>query len=302
MIEIFKEIYRRFCPYGVKKKIHLLRIRLHLSKSPEEYEKERFLKIRTGTYMGSLQEEECEYMLREGRALIFPYPWTKEYRPEAITVFMDNTKRMPYVILDEGRRMYFPRSFSRTDVMEYFTGILMEQDRRSPHYYFNPKDEKLKNSVFLDIGGAEGYITLMVLPYVKEAVVFECDKQWVTALDATFKPYRDKVRIVPKFAGRKDSEDAVCIDSVVNGKDNVVLKIDVEGMEKEVLSGAVKTLDKADTKVYVCVYHKKNDEKELGRMLKQHGFQIKVSDGWMYYGGADASFRRGIIRAEKRAN
>lgn len=195
--------------------------------------------------------------------------------------------------------MYFPRAYSKGEVREYFNSILTEQDKRSPHYYFDPTDEKLRDSTFLDIGCAEGYITLTVLPYVTEAVVFECDETWVEALNATFEPYRDKVRIVSKFAGGKDSSDTVRIDSVVKGKDNVVLKIDVEGMEKEVLSGAEETLNKPDTKVFVCAYHQKQDEEELGALLREHGFRMSTTDGWMYFGNEDASFRRGMIRAWK---
>lgn len=139
--------------------------------------------------------------------------------------------------------MYFPHSFSKSEVRVYFNSILTEQDKRSPHYYFDPSDEKLRDSTFLGIGGAEGYIMLTVLHYVREAVTLECDDMWIGALSAMFEPYRDKVRIVSKYAGRNDSGDTVRIDSVVKGKNNVVLKIDVEGMEKEVLSGAEETLN-----------------------------------------------------------
>lgn len=109
-----------------------------------------------------------------------------------------------------------------------FNTILTEQDKQSA-YTLN---EKLGDSTFLDIGGAEGYITLTVLSCVREAVIFECDEKWAEALVATFESYRDKVGIVSKFAGRNDSGDTVCDDSVVKGKNNVVSRIDVEGMEK----------------------------------------------------------------------
>lgn len=290
-----KEIYRWLCPYGLRKKIDKLRVRLHLVKS---YEKENFQKIQTGMYMDA-QKEECEYMLKEGKALVFPYPWVKEYSPESINVYIDKGKHMPYIILNGEHQMYFPRVFSRSEVREYFNSILTEQDKRSPHYYFDPLDEKLRDSTFLDIGGAEGYLTLMVLPFVKEAVIFECDKKWIEALNATFEPYRGKVKIVSKFAGGKDSGDTVRIDSIVKGKDDIVLKIDVEGMEKEVLAGAEETLNKPDTKVFVCAYHQEQDEEELGALLREHGFQTSTADGWMYFGNEDASFRKGMIRAWK---
>lgn len=291
-----KNIYRKLCPYGIRKKIYKLRVRLHMVKS---YEKGNFQKIQTGMYM-EIQKEECEYMIKEGKTLVFPYPWTKEHRPESIQVYTDKKKHMSYIILNEGgHRMYFPRVFSKSEVRDYFNSILTEQDKRSPHYYFDPLDEKLRDSTFLDIGGAEGYITLTVLPYVREAVIFECDEKWAEALTATFEPYRDKVRIVSKFAGRNDSGETVRIDSVVKGKNNVVLKIDVEGMEKEVLSGAEETLNRSDTKVFVCAYHQKQDEEELGALLREHGFRTSTTDGWMYFGNEDASFRRGIVRAWK---
>lgn len=296
-MELIKSVYRKLLSFRFRLCISKLRIKLHLIPA----ENQRLQKIKTGMWMET-HKEECEYMLKSGEALVFPYSWTKEHKANDIEVCFDREKHMYYVMV-HGRRMYFPRSFSKLEIRVYFNSILTEQDSRSPHYYFNPSDEKLRGSTFFDIGGAEGYITLMVLPFVKDAVIFECDGKWTEALDATFEPYHNKVKIIHQLVGAETSRKGyIRIDDVTKDRRNVVLKIDVDGMEKEVLSGAVKTLDKADTKVYVCTYHKKNDEKELGEMLRRHGFQIQVSDGWMYFGGADASFRRGIIRAEKRVN
>lgn len=196
------------------------------------------------------------------------------------------------------------RVFSGGQPGTYFNSILKEQDIRSPHYYFNPSDERLKDSTFLDIGGAEGYMTLLMLPYVKQAVIFECDKNWVEALQATFEPYRDRVKIISRFAGAETTDEMVRVDDIVKGQNNVVLKIDVEGMEAEVLSGATETLQKDDTKVFVCAYHKERDEEELSDMLRQYGFETEVSDGWIYpvWENGEAGFRKGIIRAWKNVD
>ena len=70
-------------------------------------------------------------------------------------------------------------------------------------------------------------------------------------------------------------------------------------MEKSVLYGAEKTLRKSDTKVFVCTYHNKEDEKVLGGLLQGYGFEIEKSEGYMFYGGKDAGFRKGMIRAWK---
>ena len=175
----------------------------------------------------------------------------------------------------------------------------MEQEPESAHYYFNPSDNMLKNTVFFDVGGAEGFISLKVIPFVDKIILFECDKDWIKALKTTFEPWGDKVKIVHKYAGDKTNENIVKIDDFAVSEKNVVLKLDVEGMEKSVLYGAEKTLRKSDTKVFVCTYHNKEDEKVLGGLLQGYGFEIEKSEGYMFYGGKDAGFRKGMIRAWK---
>lgn len=289
------EVYRKL--FSVSFRMHIMQVRARLHLIPAENQHLRELK--KGKYMDA-HREECEYMLKNGRRLVFPYPWIREHRARSIKVCFDREKHMPYVVVGD-KRLYFPHSFSKEEVRIYFNSILIEQDPRSPHYYFNSSDGKLRNSTFLDIGGAEGYITLMVVPFVKKAVIFECDEKWIEALNATFEPYQDKVKIINQFVGAETSGKIVKLDDIVKDRDNVVLKIDVEGMEKDVLTGAAEILDRLDTKVFVCAYHKQDDERELTKMLKEHGFRIQLSDGWMYfyYVDGDAGFRRGIIRAEK---
>lgn len=194
-MSVIKSVYKKLIPYRFQMCITELRIKLHLIPA----ENQRLQKIREGTWLDTYKEE-CEYMLGIKRTVLFPYPWTKEYKANDIKVYFDCEKHMRYVIVN-GRQMYFPSSFSKWEVKMYFNSILTEQDSRSPHYYFNPSDEKLRNSIFLDIGGAEGYITLLVMPFVKEALIFECDEKWTEALNATFEPYHNKVKIIHQFVG-----------------------------------------------------------------------------------------------------
>lgn len=295
MLEKIRVIYRKTIPYSIRgmigKPIDYWKGKRRFSAFCKKMKTEKWMKI---------HKEECKYLIKEGVVHVFPYPWIKEYRTDDIKVYYDREKRMRYVIVAGEVKMYFPRYFSDSEVRRYFNSILVEQDERSPHYYFEASDEKIKDSIFLDIGGAEGYITLLILPFVKRAVIFESDECWGEALEATFGMFSDKVSIIHRFAGAKSHENTIKIDDVVKEADNVVLKIDVEGMEKEVLLGAQKTLDKPNTKIYICVYHNQNDEKEIGGILKQHNFKMETTDGWMLFGtNSDLGFRRGILRAWK---
>lgn len=44
-----------------------------------------------------------------------------------------------------------------------------------------------------DIGSAEGNFSLSNIENVKKVYLFESDKEWIEALEATFRPWRDKV-------------------------------------------------------------------------------------------------------------
>ena len=123
-MEKLRVIYRRICPYRLKKKIYALRVWLHLAESPQECERKRFIKIQSGAYMES-HREECRYMLKKGRTAIFPYPWTEEYRPEAVKVYMDKKRRMPYVTLMGGgdRRCIFRAVFPKPRLCYILAGF-----------------------------------------------------------------------------------------------------------------------------------------------------------------------------------
>ena len=90
----------------------------------------------------------------------------------------------------------------------------MEQDHRSPHRYFDHIEE-FKDKVLLDVGAAEGILSLMAIEQVKHVYLFECSEDWIDALNKTFEPWKDKVTIIKKFVSDKDDENNVVKSSVI---------------------------------------------------------------------------------------
>lgn len=285
------KLYRKYTPIALRNYLGEVRMR--------KMEKFCFDKVKSGKWMADYKLE-SEYMIKQGRLMTFPYPWVSEYQAKNIQVLYDKDNSMPYVETKNGK-LYFPSRYPKRYIQKYFNSILIEQDIRSTHFYFEPDSKELKNSIFFDVGGAEGFVSLMVAPYVSKLLIFECDADWIKALETTFEPWKEKTKIINKFASSKTNKNEMRLDEMKGDYQKIVLKIDVEGMEMEVLNGAEGLLKLDDTRVYVCSYHKKNDEYMLSDLLKKYGFEIEKSDGYMFYGQwEDAGFRKGVIRAKKR--
>lgn len=100
--------------------------------------------------------------------------------------------------------------------------------------------------VFLDIGGAEGIISLQIVEKVKQIIIFECNREWITALNATFEPYKDKVKIVNKYVSNVTKGFSVSLDDFISEEciheQNFFIKCDSEGSEVQFLEGVRHTL------------------------------------------------------------
>lgn len=182
--------------------------------------------------------------------------------------------------------------------------ILQEQDEQSPHFYFHASE--VDGCLLCDIGAAEGYISLSVIDHVKEAVLFECDPIWKRPLEATFRDYGDKVRIINQYVSDGTSENTTSLDTFLSEKETekvpIVIKADVEGSELRVLQGAKEVLMYPDTQVFICAYHHEKDREELSGFLEKQGFQVTTSNSRLFYrfpGDTRYSFRAGVLRAQK---
>jgi len=269
------------------------------------------LRIKILNYFSSLNEHEVNdeqkevlQFLENDEIRIFPYPFNTNYSPDKIEVFYDTEKRMRYVLQD-GKRLYFKKRWNENKIKRSYCDLIREQDLNSPHRYLTDSFNIGKNDVLADIGAAEGNFSLAVIDDVRKVYIFEYDPEWIEALKVTFAPWAEKVEIIDKFVSDSNDNSHVRFDTFYeNKKDINFLKIDVDGAESVVLKSCEK-LFKSDgpLKIALCTYHKNNDEKEFTRFLKNYGFSVSPSRGYMinYYDKKMKApyLRRGLIRAIK---
>lgn len=238
--------------------------------------------------------------IRENGLTIFPYPYTKNYLNLEVKVYFEN--EFPYVF-HSGNRFFFKRGWSESKIINYYRGLLMEQDKNSPHLYCCGEVEVDVEDTLIDIGVAEGSFSIDNINNAKEIYIFEKDEMWVEALKKTFEPFLKKVKIIGKYVGEINNESYVTLDSfpeLLTKK--LFIKIDVDGSESAVLKGMKNLLlSNPNIKISICTYHKQDDFRVFSKFFKDMGYSLKFSNGFMiYYYDKKIQkpfLRRGVLRA-----
>jgi len=227
---------------------------------------------------------------------ILPYDFTLKYKPLNIIQYTDESNQLTYVIHNH-KKLYFPRNLKSADVDKMYKQLLAEQDESSPHRYVKYWEE-LSGKTLLDIGAAEGFIALNVIDIVEHVFLFECDENWVEALNATFAPYKNKVTIIKKYISHINDDCNLTMDHFFQGKmiNNLFIKMDIEGAELSALQGATKILtDSKDLLLAICTYHGKDDFKKISHLLSEKGLYCDSTEGRIFLHN---EFRIGVIRAK----
>lgn len=258
----------------------------------------------------SLDDEQKKVLsfIRQNGLHQYPYDFDLN-RDTSIFDVIRSPDILPYVEISE-KRLYFKRNMSDYEIKSMCACLIQsEQHPNSPHRYFSEGFNVNDNDIFVDVGAAEGLISLEVIDKVKCICIIESDPFWIEALKKTFEPYAHKVRIFYNFITDKnipyDHSINRTLDRVLLSENihPTFIKIDVEGHEYEVFNGASKILSIPNLKVACAAYHKPNDEVNLSYPFKNNGFNITYSDGYMIPLGkpfeAYPYLRRGIIRASK---
>lgn len=233
----------------------------------------------------------------------FPAAFTQEYDPARIGVLRDPENGLLYVV-HQGKKLYFKRSYNERTVRNIYCGLIVEQDTRSPHCYTSNQFTIDTNDILFDIGSAEGIIPLTHIEKIKEVVLFEKDKEWLEALEATFAPWKEKVTIIARYVSNRDDNDFISIDCFLShySQHPTFIKIDVEGAESSVLKGMKHLLETTHSlKIALCTYHQAQDFEQFTHQFLEQDAQVEPSSGVMLFLNdlkeiQSPYFRKGLLR------
>jgi hypothetical protein len=252
-----------------------------------------------------VNEEQKEVLawLKINEVQMYPYDFFFEYMKKDCEVLID-IDEWKYVLYED-KRVYFPKSYSDERIRSYYRFLIMEQDAHSPHCYFDSNYFIDSNQVFIDAGAAEGLITLKYIDIINKAFLIECDNDWCEALNKTFEPYMDKVKIIDKAAASVSSCNSIALKDLIEENKSYVIKIDVEGNEMSVLNGLEGVSLTEGSKIVVCAYHNQQDEKQISDFFKINDINFEHTQGYLFsdWGGYQEPYlRRGLLRANTDHN
>ena len=226
------------------------------------------------------------------------YEFKDEYLKMPIDIQKDEKRNLLYVQKD-GKRLYFQRNTSPDKIHKYYRALMMEQDQRSAHHYFNNK-KNITGKIFIDVGCAEGYTSLEVIEEAKHVYLFEQNELWLEAIKATFEPWQDKVTIIQKYVSNCNSSKEQKLDDFFGEitNEHLFIKMDIEGAERYALAGCEQLfLNCKKIDFAICTYHRSDDEKVISAFLDKHNCTYENQKGFFRH-----KIRSVVLRGSKNAN
>lgn len=224
-------------------------------------------------------------------------------------VFFDEDLPYVYFKMDGGdyRKMYYPRDekFVIRNGEQFVEDLVADQVPTSPHLYIKGEHKVCAGDIVIDAGTKEGNFALRYVDLCSKMYLFEPSSRWLEPLNRTFKDYRDKVELIPRFVSNVTDDSNITIDDALpdlRGK-NIFLKMDIEGAEPLALRGAKRILTNNKVKASICSYHNADDAIKIKSIMQSYGYKTSTSDGWMVFIWdpkifETADFRKGIVYAE----
>lgn len=137
--------------------------------------------------------------------------------------------------------------------------------------YFFKEIEVFENDVVFDIGASPGdFSALCAVKGASMIYAFDPELEDAKLLAAVRRQQPDKIELIRKFCGSVDNDDTVTLDGFVQSQNLSTvdfIKMDIEGMEADVLANAKIVLSNFKPKLAICTYHHINDDKNIMRAI-----------------------------------
>ncbi len=251
-----------------------------------------------------IERIEALSFLKRNPISYFPYNFSTQYQTTDFDVIYDSDKQMYYVLHEGDYKLYFKKKYTEQKIRQSYNSLRIEQDIQSPHRYITSEFYISEGEIVADVGSAEGIFSIHALLHnASKVYIFEPDEEWIEPLQATFEPWKNKVEIIQKFVSDHNDEQHTTLDNFFLNKEIPnVIKMDVEGMERFVFSGAKKLLANSPQKIVVCTYHKDGDSEKFTEFLSGNGYKTFISSNYMLVFEDKLRapfFRRGLIYGTK---
>ena len=249
----------------------------------------------------NISEEKTSILgyLRKNTLFMYPYNFLSKYLKKEVSIYESENLKYLY-IKDHGKNLYFDRDFFNfQDTKDYYNFLTMEQDYRSPHCYFNDGYKFIEDYIFIDVGAAEGLISLRLINRAKHIFLIENDIKWINSLRTTFKDYEDKVTLYNKTCSSHEGSSTMKLSEIIEKDKKYFIKIDVEGNEMDVLKSINFDNLSKESKLIVCTYHNQNDYDIISSFFNDIGLKYISSKGYVLsdWGGyKEPYFRKALIK------
>lgn len=216
------------------------------------------------------------------------------FRPVSKTIasrYIDriNEKEDSYQVILHNlpRPLYYPREMTLDSLYQVIVELFEE---REWHHYEIKETKVAAADIVADCGAAEGLFGLLAADRCKKVYLIEPHPRFIQDLKKTFAPVSN-AEIIPYglstdegiayindkdiSSSMNDSGDGTKIQTTT--LDNLFfakqinlnyLKADLEGSEIAMLEGGRKTIGANKPKIAITTYHRKNDHKEIKRLLE----------------------------------
>lgn len=247
--------------------------------------------------------EALNYLKKSGFQSPYPYPFRNKYKIKDLRIRHDDSGQ-PFYTFPNGKRLFLKRT-SDYEAARIMNELLIEQDTNSPHRYFTSDFKTSTSDILADVGCAEGILSLMVIDQIEHAYLFECDEEWIEALQKTFAPWKEKVTIIQGYVSKEDGGNSLTLSSFFKNQPlpPTFIKLDVEGYEMDVMLGMKELWQTPDLRIAVCTYHNQNDAADFTMFLEKKSMVCHYSNHYMIMSLDEYQppyFRRGLIRATAR--